>query len=271
MEASIPTQTEQGHVFVNVDFNVAGTMLHAELPVTPGPATIQDLLPVLHAVTDAIVSVAEEGSTKQGSPISCKKGCGACCRQLVPISHDEAAALRDLLENMPADRRQEVTARFTQAIDRLQSAGLLERLQHPEKFTDDELRPLGAEYFRLGIPCPFLEEESCSIHADRPLACREYLVTSDPKYCSAPTAETIRMVPAPAKISRIITRIGAKGRFTRWQPLILAAEEACFSNACAPDAPPMTGPVLLKLIFERMANRPIVPGSPESHPPVESA
>jgi hypothetical protein len=33
-------------------------------------------------------------------------------------------------------------------------------------------------YFLQGVACPFLEAESCGIHPDRPLACREYLVTS---------------------------------------------------------------------------------------------
>lgn len=261
MTTSILKQEEQDHVYVNVEFSVDGTRFRAELPVPEGPATVQDLLPVLHAVTDALVSVAEDAITNQGKLISCKKGCGACCRQLVPISYDEAAGIRDLLDGMPADRRQRLELRFTQAQEKLRSAGLLEKLQHPERFADDDLLPLGIEYFRLAIACPFLEEESCSIHADRPLACREYLVTSDPQHCAAPTPETISMVPMPAKLSRIITRIGAAGRFTRWQPLILATDEPPGSETgpAAKDSSTMPGPELLKLIFERLAEKPIEP------------
>ena len=54
------------------------------------------------------------------------------------------------------------------------------------------MRILGREYFQLGIPCPFLEEESCSIYHDRPITCREYLVTSPPA--------ALRIFP-PQKIS----------------------------------------------------------------------
>jgi Fe-S-cluster containining protein len=36
------------------------------------------------------------------------------------------------------------------------------------------------------MPCPFLEDESCSIHPDRPLVCREYLVTSPAELCAGP-------------------------------------------------------------------------------------
>lgn len=39
-------------------------------------------------------------------------------------------------------------------------------------------------YFALGIPCPFLVDDSCGIHPARPLACREYVVASDPTHCA---------------------------------------------------------------------------------------
>ena len=45
--------------------------------------------------------------------------------------------------------------------------------------------------------CPFLEEESCSIHPDRPLVCREYLVTSPAELCAGPTQEGVTPVAVP--------------------------------------------------------------------------
>ena len=47
----------------------------------------------------------------RGEAISCKAGCGACCRQLVPVSETEAHHLRDVVEAMPEPRRAAVTAR----------------------------------------------------------------------------------------------------------------------------------------------------------------
>jgi hypothetical protein len=58
-------------------------------------------------------------------------------------------------------------------------------------------RELSVAYFALGIPCPFLEEESCSIHPDRPLVCREYLVTSPAELCSGPVQEGVTPVAVP--------------------------------------------------------------------------
>jgi Fe-S-cluster containining protein len=252
---------------VHVAFNVAGSHVVADIEVPAGPTTLREILPVVHDITDAIVSIAEQSSEAGGTKISCRKGCGACCRQLVPISVDEAAAIRDMVDEMPEERRTAVLNRFSDAHQRLQAAELLEKLRNPEQFTETELRPLGIEYFRLGIPCPFLEDESCSVHADRPLTCREYLVTSDPADCAKPTAETIKMVAMPVKLSNIITRIGVLpgSRYTRWQPLILAVDPPSEAQSGEVSMP---GPDLLKLVFERMADKPILKDEP--HPGAEN-
>ena len=49
----------------------------------------------------------------------------------------------------------------------------------------------------MGVPCPFLEDESCSIHPERPLVCREYLVTSPAALCAGPTQEGVTPVAVP--------------------------------------------------------------------------
>jgi len=63
----------------------------------------------------------------------------------------------------------------------------------------DERNKLIEDYFREDIPCPFLVNESCSIHKNRPLSCREYLVTSPAKCCADPAAGNIQMVNLPVK------------------------------------------------------------------------
>ena len=72
-----------------------------------------------------------------------------------------------------------------------------------------ERRSLGLRYFALGIPCPFLEAESCSIYTERPLVCREFLVSSPPENCAAPTAETVQVIPVEPKVSTALAALGA--------------------------------------------------------------
>src|SRR4029453_4291200 len=103
-----------------------------------------------------------------GKGISCRKGCGACCRQLVPVSRTEGERLLQLVEAMPAERRETLLARFAAAEVAIEVAGVKDRQGRSD-------RELSTASFALGVPCPFLEDESCSIHPERPLVCREYL------------------------------------------------------------------------------------------------
>jgi Fe-S-cluster containining protein len=215
-------------VTITMDVPLGRGRLKAEVPVPAAATTPAALLPVFQAVTDAIVRAAVQAAEARGQTISCTKGCGACCRQLVPISATEARRLRDLVDQTPEPRRSALRARFADAVQRLEEAGLLEKLRPPEPLPREPRQVLGLEYFRQGIPCPFLEEESCSIHPDRPLICREYLVTSPAEHCARPSAQTVRCVPLPARVAAAVTRLdgGAPAEPDRWVPLVLALEWA---------------------------------------------
>ncbi len=147
-------------------------------------------------------------SDQDQKPVTCGKGCGACCRQLVTVSPAEAFAVADLVDSLPECRRREVEARFTEVEIRLgeasQDSNAIDETPFGERLLklddpalDDEAHYcIAREYFSLQIPCPFLgSDEACSIYADRPAPCREYLVTSRAECCNDPFANEIDVVP----------------------------------------------------------------------------
>src|SRR5262249_6627299 len=148
-------------------------------PVPPG-----SILPILYTLSKAVQNSVEEALESGGKRISCRAGCGACCRQLVPITEIEARLLAGLVQSLPEPRRAELRDRVDATVRRLAEAGVLDLVRHLEHVPREERESLGLAFFALGIPCPFLEDESCSIHADRPLVCREFLVTSPPEFCA---------------------------------------------------------------------------------------
>jgi Fe-S-cluster containining protein len=228
----------------------------ARIQVPAEPIGPVDLLPVLHEFNDALIGAAVEQVESQGRRVSCRIGCGACCRQIVPISETEARYLAGLIAAMPEDRKQRVTARFAQAVETLAASGLLERLR-PEPPSDPaERNRLGLEYFRQGLACPFLEDESCSIHAHRPASCREYLVTSPAKNCSTPRADNITMVELPAKVSSVLYRFGdGRGEEpARWMALPLLLEWAAEHREDAQPAIP--GPELFASFMNKLVKKP---------------
>jgi hypothetical protein len=175
----------------------------------------------------------------------------------VPISEIEAHHLAALVDAMPEPRRTEIRERFAEGLRRLAEAGLLDRLRAPDRSPDDTVRKVGLEYFHRGIPCPFLEDESCSIYPDRPLACREYLVTSPAEHCRNPTADTVQLLGIPAKVSTAVICLSPPrpgSTLIPYVPLILALE---WTAAHPDDLPHRPGPAILKSVFDHLAKQPV--------------
>ena len=229
--------------------------IELQLEVPPGLARVDQLLPMARALTEQIVDLTVTKVEEEGRKISCRAGCGACCRQLVPIAEAEARGIRDLVASLPEPRRSQVKARFAEALLRLDAAGLLAPLRARADWDNARRREIGLAYFRQGVPCPFLEDESCSIHPERPLACREYLVTSPPEHCADPKVNQVEGVKLPASVWTAVARLDPVepgARSIRWVPLILALEW----TEAHPDEPPgQPAAELVRRLFDNIARK----------------
>lgn len=230
--------------------------IETRVTVPAGPTRARDLLPLFQAMSDAIVDAAVGVVEQQGGAISCKKGCGACCRMMVPISQVEARHIRQVVEELPEPRRTEIRARFADARHRLDAAGLTDRLQHTEQWNENDYTEVAGAYFRLGIACPFLEDESCSIHPQRPVTCREYLVTSPAEWCSrVEPPQTVSRVRIPLRVFNAVARLEAPGSVHMHEsfvPLVLAPE---WAESHPDEAAPRPGPVVLREFLDHLSRK----------------
>ena len=202
----------------DIVLNIAGEAVALHLEVPAAPTTLDALMPVFQGLTNEVARRATARAEAEGAQISCRAGCGACCRQAVPVAEVEARRLAALVAAMPEPRRSQIKARFDDAQRRLEQAGLAGRmLDMPDRETTIDL---GAKYFRLGVACPFLEAESCSIHPDRPLRCREYFVTSPPAACAEIDPDTIKAVRLAGTPSTALYGAGARDAPKGWVLLI---------------------------------------------------
>ncbi|MCB1996378.1 MAG: YkgJ family cysteine cluster protein, partial [Rhodoferax sp.] len=62
-----------------------------------------------------------------------------------------------------------------------------------------DARAIAAEYLQLGLVCPFLDDDACSVHEHRPFVCRQYLVTSPAEACTDPLARPVAVVQLPIR------------------------------------------------------------------------
>jgi Fe-S-cluster containining protein len=202
---------EQGTSTANLKLTVGELTINHAITVPEARVPASEVVPALQSLVNAVVAAAESSATSNGKTVSCRKGCGACCRQLVPVSRTEGERLLEMVTAMPQERRRALELRFQAAAASLRDAGLA----FPSTKSD---RELSAAYFALGIPCPFLEDESCSIHAERPLICREYLVTSPAALCSTLDQDGVTPVAVP-KLSQAARRL--QDDKDHWFPLAL--------------------------------------------------
>lgn len=138
-----------------IDVN-AETRLFQQASATP---SIKKKLFWLHCAADVISSAVERSGAA-----ACRDGCSHCCHIAVMISAPEAR----LLAKSTGRTMVAVPARsIALSIDDLKASG--EQI--------DEIRAETTAAF-TGVPCPFLKDNSCSVYADRPLACR-YQVSLD--------------------------------------------------------------------------------------------
>jgi Fe-S-cluster containining protein len=197
-----PDQTIRIHV-QTPDWAIQSTVT---VPLAPAP--IEAWMPLLQGLASQSAQAATDAAAAEGRTVSCAKGCGACCRQLVAITLVEARALARLVAKMPLAQQTQIQRRFSEAVQRIGQSGIARRDYEDEApppgapLAETGDQRLAAAWFALRVACPFLEDESCGIHTDRPLTCREYLVTS-------PAATCARLFREPVNRLDLSTRIGA--------------------------------------------------------------
>jgi len=223
-----PTANARSVERLEVTVNTPAGPVTAPVEVPTGFIPVTEIVPLLRRLGEQAQALVERTALATGQTISCRKGCAACCRMLIPLSAPEAYRLKDTISQMPEDRRKATLDRIAQAQHRLNAAAMLTRLseiaESERQWSDAEMEPINRAYFALQMPCPFLVDETCSIYEDRPAACRELQVTSPAEWCRDPVTNPVRALPVPLRVSTVLgllwsTLVGGPIRFI---PLPLA-------------------------------------------------
>lgn len=187
-----------------IALNTSAGQLTTAVEVPTGFVPITAIVPLMRRLGEEAQALEEARTLESGKTISCKKGCAACCRMMVPLSPPEAFALREFVHSLPAERQQRIAVRLAQSKSLLLAHGLWHRLLELGETTqppdDDALEPINRDYYALRTPCPFLEDEACSIYEERPAACRELLVTSPAEWCQDLVKNPVEQIPVPVRI-----------------------------------------------------------------------
>lgn len=191
-----------------VALNTPAGRLTTAIDVPTGLIPITAIVPVTRRLGEEAAALEVHQAREAGLTISCKLGCAACCRMLVPLSAPEAFALREYVEQLPTDRRTLLQQRISTTKDRLTREAVWDRLndvaEASRPMPDEELDPINRAYYALRIPCPYLEDEMCSIYEARPAACRELLVTTPAELCQDLVQNPVTPLPVSMRIGSIL-------------------------------------------------------------------
>ena len=191
-----------------IALNTPAGRLNTALDVPTGFVPITSIVPVTRRLGEEMLKLEELRSRDAGHSISCRMGCAACCRMLVPLSPPEAFALREYIAQLPDDQQARLRQKIADSKATLASHDLLDRLQDvadaAEAIPDDELDPINRAYYALRHPCPFLDNEMCSIYEARPAACRELLVTSPAALCDNLVENPVMPLPVSVRIGTVL-------------------------------------------------------------------
>jgi Fe-S-cluster containining protein len=211
---------------LRITLTVNGRPVTASAAAPPERARLDQVLPALRALDDAVIDHAVRDHETPQRRVTCAKGCSACCEaQPVPITPPEAYALARLVARLPQSRQGQVRAAFAAAVERLREAGLFDAyMRNRQDMTAETARETTLRYFGLRITCPFLVDHACSIYTERPFVCRQYLVTTAPALCADPLNQPVAPVPMPVRFASamLATAEATLGTPQYTVPLVLA-------------------------------------------------
>jgi len=131
---------------------------------------------VVAAVRVAMMAAATQAAAirVRNSSITCKPACSACCKRFLLISLAEAAVLVDFL------KRHKKWDRVAEVSRHQQSMAM-------------SIKPMA--WFKIGLPCPILNQDLCDAYLVRPSTCSAHHVTSPPEACSPLSTSFSSYVP----------------------------------------------------------------------------
>ncbi len=177
-----------------------------DVPTAFVPVTA--IVPLMRRLGEEAHRLEEAQTAAEGKTRSCQKGCSACCRMMVPIAPPEAFALTEFIRSLSCEQQERIARRLAASKSILLANGLWHQLvdigESSQTPDDDALEPINQKYYALRMPCPFLEDDICSIYEQRPAACRELLVTSPAEHCQDLVANPVDPIPVPIRIGPLL-------------------------------------------------------------------
>lgn len=205
------TKNTCGLEIISLDVDILDKSIHFDIGVADRQAGLVDMVPLARTISTKLALTVLDSLGKNGQYVPCCKGCSACCSCLIPLSVPEVFCLREELLTMPTDDSSRVLPSCLKTAERILD-------NFPQTFCSEDFCSKGQSsigqinkwYAGLELVCPFLSEGLCSLYEQRPLACREHIVTDSVFFCKADHKGEPNVVQMPVSILEVLGLLTAE-------------------------------------------------------------
>lgn len=193
-------QTERGEIprHLREKYNEAEAEFLKEVVLT---STGIDLLKDLYAEADRYL-----GEYLKTNEISCGKGCGHCCKQLICCTTLEMQLIvKYMSTKMIKTQRKDLKKRLKKAGTKFAMWFQNSLFDVPKSQASLISEPIRAKYF--GKACPFLKNEICCIYPVRPIICRTTKVKGDSCGLQVPLGSKRTSQPIKLYYDQVVTEL----------------------------------------------------------------
>ncbi len=208
------TQIGPTSSLISLEMNIFGRNATIGVKAADREANFAEIVPLARELADRIVARTAESLSEQGTPVVCGKRCTACCRYLVPLSVPEVFRLTGELLDMPADDGSPILLSSIEAAktiieSRPQFEGPGE-CPPEQAAARDFMEDVNGWYSALELDCPLLRDGICTVYNNRPLACREHIVTGSAAPCRPGPDYEPHVVTLPVSVLDCLAELAAE-------------------------------------------------------------
>jgi Fe-S-cluster containining protein len=203
---------EQNTNIIGLNLNILGKPLHLDIAASDTKARLADIVPLATAVSEKIQHVITDNISANGQRIPCQAGCCTCCRFIIPLSVPEVFRMREYVFSRTTFEKNLIIRSFLLAARKVFQQKppyfILDNPKNSEK-SNIASKKLSDWYLKLNLYCPFLCDGLCTAYEDRPVACREHLVTGSSRGCRGQKIKA-KVVPIPVSMVDVLGKLTAE-------------------------------------------------------------
>jgi Fe-S-cluster containining protein len=209
-------QSENSHNLVaaiyDLEIDVLGEPIHFHISVEQRQAKLSEIIPLARQLSEKLSLSVTDKLHRNGISVTCHKGCSACCSYLVPLSVPEAFRLREEVLAMPQEQAGTILRSFLDSARKIIDSKFHEHNVNDLSHTNIPVQKnlLSKWYAELNLTCPFLSDGICTTYEQRPIACREHLVTGSASLCEALREDEPDVANMPVSILECVGELAAE-------------------------------------------------------------